>query len=54
MNIDIKNNINIFLFTQLELNNQKNAVNLQIVNTKVVSLIARLAGSPCFLEFQDC
>ena len=31
-NIDIENEVNIFLFTQLKLNNCKNTVNLQVVN----------------------
>ena len=51
MNIDIKNNINKLsqYFSVYTVRTEE----LKILNTRDFSPIARLAGSPCFLDFQD-
>ena len=58
MNIDIENNIykicQYFSILTVRTERLKAYCDLQIVNTRNFSLIARLAGSPYFLEFQDC
>ena len=59
MNIDIENNINKIYryFSIYTVRTEQPKEYCEFVNCeykRLLSLIARQAGSPCFLEFQDC